>query len=82
MFHVYQLHEDSPTSEELEEEEHITAAHHWLLPSGIISMIPPTVLLVTTLLLFYKVEFQGLWESLVFDCDIKEKVKILGAEEM
>ena len=34
MFHVYQLHEDSPTSEELEEEEHITAAHHWLLPSG------------------------------------------------
>ena len=32
--YVYQLHEDSPTSEELEEEEHITAAHHWLLPSG------------------------------------------------
>ena len=25
-------------------------------------------------LVLYVVEFQGLWESLVFDCDIKEKV--------
>ena len=74
MFHVYQLHEDSPTSEEIEEEEHITAAHHWLLPSGTHGSSN-----FFARLLFYTVEFQGLWESLVFDCDIKEKVNLCAA---
>lgn len=55
-------------SEELEEEEQITAARHWLLPSG----SSPTHLVIPCSIVL--VEFQGLWESLVFDCDVKEKV--------
>nr|QIC49979.1 putative pachytene checkpoint protein 2 [Actinia equina] len=49
--HVFQLHEDGPASEELEEE--ISAASHWLLPSA---------------------EFNGLWDSLVFDSDVKAQL--------
>ena len=30
--HVFQLHDDGPATEELEED--IAAANHWLLPSG------------------------------------------------
>lgn len=33
-FHVYQLHDGGPSTEELEDD--ISAANHWLLPSGII----------------------------------------------
>ena len=32
-FHVYQLHDDEPGSEELEDD--ISAANHWMLPAGI-----------------------------------------------
>lgn len=34
--HIFQLNEDGPSSENLEEEtENIVAAHHWVLPAGI-----------------------------------------------
>ncbi|ESO90881.1 hypothetical protein LOTGIDRAFT_122594, partial [Lottia gigantea] len=50
--HVYQLHEDGPGQEELDEEE-MSAASHWLLPSS---------------------DFDGLWDNLVFDEDIKGRL--------
>ncbi|XP_012629594.1 pachytene checkpoint protein 2 homolog isoform X2 [Microcebus murinus] len=50
-FHIFQLNEDGPSSENLEEEtENIIAANHWVLPSA---------------------EFHGLWDSLVYDVQIK-----------
>uniref|UniRef100_A0A8C9A5R4 Pachytene checkpoint protein 2 homolog n=1 Tax=Prolemur simus TaxID=1328070 RepID=A0A8C9A5R4_PROSS len=50
-FHIFQLNEDGPSSENLEEEtENIIAANHWVLPSA---------------------EFHGLWESLVYDVQVK-----------
>ncbi|XP_068691195.1 pachytene checkpoint protein 2 homolog [Montipora foliosa] len=49
--HVFQLHDDGPATEELEEE--IAAANHWLLPSE---------------------DFHGVWESLIFDSDIKAQL--------
>ncbi|XP_048576546.1 uncharacterized protein LOC5501758 isoform X2 [Nematostella vectensis] len=49
--HVFQLHDDGPASEELEDE--ITAANHWLLPAA---------------------EFEGIWDSLVFDTDVKAQL--------
>lgn len=34
--HIFQLNEDSPTCENLEEEtESIVAANHWVLPAGV-----------------------------------------------
>ena len=33
--HVFQLHEDGPVLEELEEDSDVSAASHWLLPNGI-----------------------------------------------
>ncbi|XP_038626267.1 pachytene checkpoint protein 2 homolog [Tachyglossus aculeatus] len=49
--HIYQLNEEGPSSENLEEEnENIIAASHWVLPA---------------------VEFHGLWESLVYDVEVK-----------
>ncbi|XP_052269478.1 pachytene checkpoint protein 2 homolog isoform X2 [Dreissena polymorpha] len=51
-YHIYQLHEDGPGTEELDDED-LAAANHWILPSR---------------------EFHGLWESLVFDEDIKTKL--------
>ncbi|XP_050395738.1 pachytene checkpoint protein 2 homolog isoform X1 [Patella vulgata] len=50
--HVFQLHEDGPGQEEIEDEE-LAAANHWLLPST---------------------DFDGLWDSLVFDDDVKGKL--------
>lgn len=41
--HVFQLHDDGPATEELEED--IAAANHWLLPCGIHHSQPLTVLL-------------------------------------
>ena len=32
--HVFQLHEDGPAAEELEEDSDVSAASHWMLPSG------------------------------------------------
>lgn len=37
--HVYQLNEDGPAAEELDEEEDIPAANHWLLPTKDLSGI-------------------------------------------
>ncbi|KAL5467298.1 hypothetical protein EMCRGX_G031505 [Ephydatia muelleri] len=51
--HVFQLHEDGPVLEELEEDANVSAASHWLLPN---------------------VEFHGMWESLVYDSDIKHRL--------
>ena len=51
--HVYQLQEDGPGQEELDDED-LAAANHWLLPSS---------------------DFAGLWNSLVFDSDVKSQVK-------
>ena len=34
--HVFQLHEDGPILEELEEDTNVSAASHWLLPNGTI----------------------------------------------
>ncbi|TKC39056.1 hypothetical protein EI555_017336 [Monodon monoceros] len=49
--HIFQLNEDGPSSENLEEEtENIIAANHWVLPAA---------------------EFHGLWDSLVYDVEIK-----------
>lgn len=53
MMHVYQLNEDGPGTEELDDEEDMAAAHHWLLPAS---------------------DFSGLWESLIYDEDIKRGV--------
>ncbi|XP_013381834.1 pachytene checkpoint protein 2 homolog [Lingula anatina] len=52
LIHVYQLNEDGPASEELDEED-LAAASHWLLPTR---------------------DFDGLWDSLVFDSDIKNQL--------
>ncbi|KAL4234081.1 Pachytene checkpoint protein 2 [Mactra antiquata] len=52
-YHVYQLQEDGPEIEELDEDEDLAAAQHWLLPSR---------------------DFDGMWESLVFEEDIKNKL--------
>jgi len=41
--HVFQLHDDGPATEELEED--IAAANHWLLPCGIHHSQPLTVLI-------------------------------------
>ena len=49
---MYQLHDDGPGTEELDDEE-LSAANHWLLPST---------------------DFDGMWDSLVFDDDIKGNV--------
>ncbi|XP_064398583.1 pachytene checkpoint protein 2 homolog isoform X2 [Halichondria panicea] len=51
--HVYKLHDDGPSTEELEEESNVSSATHWMLPAT---------------------EFHGLWESLVYDMDIKPKL--------
>ncbi|XP_001369033.1 pachytene checkpoint protein 2 homolog [Monodelphis domestica] len=52
--HVFQLNEEGPSSENLEEEsENIIAANHWVLPA---------------------VEFHGLWESLVYDVEVKSQL--------
>ena len=51
-YHIYQLHQGGPETEELEEED-LAAANHWILPSK---------------------DFDGVWESLIFDENIKEKV--------
>lgn len=32
--HVFQLHEDGPGAEELEEDCDVSAANHWMLPSS------------------------------------------------
>lgn len=50
-FHVYQLHDGGPSTEELEDD--ISAANHWLLPSE---------------------DFHGIWESLMFDSDVKQQL--------
>ena len=52
--HIYQLQEDGPAQEEMDDES-MAAANHWLLPSA---------------------DFQGMWESLIFDGDIKSQVAI------
>ncbi|XP_022796836.1 pachytene checkpoint protein 2 homolog [Stylophora pistillata] len=49
--HVFQLHDDGPATEELEDD--IAAANHWLLPSD---------------------DFHGMWESLIFDSDVKAQL--------
>ncbi len=50
--HVYQLHEDGPGQEELDDED-LAAANQWMLPSS---------------------DFDGLWDSLVFDSQVKSQV--------
>lgn len=51
-YHIYQLHQDGPQTEELEDED-LAAASHWILPAC---------------------DFDGVWESLVFDENIKEQL--------
>ena len=34
LLHVYQLHEEGPAQEEVEDEGDVPAASHWLLPNG------------------------------------------------
>ncbi|XP_035147744.1 pachytene checkpoint protein 2 homolog isoform X1 [Callithrix jacchus] len=54
VLHIFQLNEDGPSSENLEEEtENIIAANHWVLPAA---------------------EFHGLWDSLVYDVEVKSHV--------
>ncbi|XP_046572427.1 pachytene checkpoint protein 2 homolog [Haliotis rubra] len=50
--HVFQLHEDGPGQEEIDDED-LAAASHWLLPSA---------------------DFHGVWDSLVFDEEVKAKL--------
>ena len=50
--HVFQLHDDGPASEELEDDD-LSAANHWLLPAT---------------------EFDGVWENLIFDSNVKSEV--------
>ena len=56
---MYQLQEDGPGQEELDDED-LAAANHWLLPSS---------------------DFAGLWNSLVFDSDVKSQVINLRSHE-
>lgn len=55
LIHVYRLHEESPSSLELDEEGEDCASSNWTLPAA---------------------EFHGLWDSLVFDVDIKNNVSV------
>lgn len=55
LIHVYRLHEESPSSLELDEEGEDCASSNWTLPAA---------------------EFHGLWDSLVFDVDIKNNVSL------
>lgn len=32
--HVFQLHDDGPAAEELDEDCDVSSANHWMLPSG------------------------------------------------
>ncbi|OXB62971.1 hypothetical protein ASZ78_000881 [Callipepla squamata] len=51
--HIFQLNEEGPSIENLEEEnEDIVAANHWVLPAA---------------------EFHGLWESLIYDTEVKSQ---------
>ncbi|KAK3085404.1 hypothetical protein FSP39_002835 [Pinctada imbricata] len=50
--HVFQLQNDGPGTEELDDED-LAAASHWILPAG---------------------EFSGIWESLVFDDEVKHRL--------
>ena len=34
LIHIFQLNEDGPAQEEVEEESNVTAAAHWLLPNS------------------------------------------------
>jgi len=52
LLHVYQLHTEGASSEEIEDEE-LSAASHWLLPA---------------------LEFDGIWENLIFDSDVKQQL--------
>ncbi|XP_056376184.1 pachytene checkpoint protein 2 homolog isoform X3 [Hyla sarda] len=52
--HVFQLNEEGPSAENLEDEsEELVAANHWLLPA---------------------VDFHRLWESLIYDSEIKSNL--------
>jgi SpoVK/Ycf46/Vps4 family AAA+-type ATPase len=51
--HIFQLNNDGPEQEELEEDSNVSAATHWLLPNS---------------------EYHGLWESLIYENDIKYKL--------
>ncbi|XP_060103792.1 pachytene checkpoint protein 2 homolog [Heteronotia binoei] len=54
VIHTFQLNEEGPSTEHVEEEnECITAANHWVLPT---------------------VEFHGLWESLVYENEVKSNL--------
>jgi len=59
-YHVYQLQEDGPGTEELDDED-LAAANHWILPSR---------------------DFDGVWESLVFDEDIKTRVRYISSKSV
>ena len=56
---MYQLQEDGPGQEELDDKD-LAAANHWLPPSS---------------------DFAGLWNSLVFDSDVKSQVINLRSHE-
>ncbi|KAE8597331.1 hypothetical protein XENTR_v10016429 [Xenopus tropicalis] len=54
LIHIFQLNEDGPCVESLEEEnEDLVAANHWLLPAA---------------------DFHGLWDSLIYDSEIKSRL--------
>ncbi|XP_075442488.1 pachytene checkpoint protein 2 homolog isoform X2 [Ascaphus truei] len=54
LVHIFQLNEEGPSAEKLEEEnEDLVAANHWLLPA---------------------VDFHGMWESLVYDSEVKSNL--------
>lgn len=73
MLHVYRLYEDGPVAEELEEEGDDCASSNWTLPA---SQLAPRHAPVTAchMLLVLAEEFHGLWDSLIFDIDIKQNV--------
>ena len=86
--HVFQLHEEGPASEELDASCDMSAANHWMLPNGPHTLTHShthiysyTHILIHTCMLLWLMlpvsqpaEFHGMWENLVYDVEIKEKV--------
>ena len=71
--HVFKLNEEGPESEEIDDESDVTAASHWALPNG--NVLYNTRHIVISQIIFnFLVNFQGMWENLIYDCNIKQTV--------
>lgn len=76
--HVFQLHDDGPATEDInDQEDDIAAANHWLLPSG--RLVIDIDVLEDDFGQFilwssFTADFHRQWDNLVYDSNVKEKV--------